>query len=48
LEFLFYAHKFGYDDYLTSDTSPTRWDIARTFEANGRLTTRIWNWLDDG
>jgi xylose isomerase len=25
-EFLYYLKKFKYNDYLTSDTSPTRWD----------------------
>ena len=29
--------KYGYDGYLTSDTSPTRWDIKKMFEANNRL-----------
>lgn len=40
-EFLYYLRKFGYDDYLTSDTSPTRWSIADTFEVNTRLTRRV-------
>jgi hypothetical protein len=31
---------------LTSDTSPTRWDIRGTFEANSRMTNRIWSLLD--
>ena len=34
VEFLYYLKKDGYNDYLTSDTSPTRWDIKGTFEAN--------------
>ena len=46
VEFLYYLKKYGYDNYLTSDTSPTRWDIKGTFEANSRLTNRIWNLLD--
>ena len=46
VEFLFYLKKYGYNDYLTSDTSPTRWDIIRTFEANSRLTNNIWALLD--
>jgi xylose isomerase len=46
VEFLYYAKMDGYDDYFTSDTSPTRWDIRGTFEANGRMTNRIWNRLD--
>jgi len=46
VEFLYFLKKYGYSDYLTSDTSPTRWDIKGTFEANSRLTNRIWNRLD--
>jgi len=41
VEFLFYLTEFGYDDYYTSDTSPTRWDIKGTFEANARITEEI-------
>ena len=47
VEFIFYLKKYGYNDYFTSDTSPTRWDIKGTFEANSRLTNKIWNRLDD-
>ena len=46
VEFLYYLKKYGYNDYLTSDTSPTRWDIAGTFEANSRMSNRIWELLD--
>jgi len=46
VEFIFYLKKYGYDDYLTSDTSPTRWDIRGTFEANSRLTNKIWQRLE--
>jgi xylose isomerase len=46
VEFLYYLKKDGYNDYLTSDTSPTRWDIKGTFEANSRLSNRIWNLLE--
>ena len=46
VEFLYYLKKYGYKDYLTSDTSPTRWDVRGTFEANSRLTNRIWSMLD--
>lgn len=46
VEFLYYLKKYGYKDYLTSDTSPTRWDIKGTFEANSRITNRIWVMLD--
>jgi xylose isomerase len=46
VEFLYYLKKYAYGDYLTSDTSPTRWDIAGTFETNARLTNKIWTKLD--
>lgn len=46
VEFLFYLKQYGYDDYFTSDTSPTRWDIRGTFAANSRLTQKIWDLLD--
>ncbi len=46
VEFLYYLKKYGYEDYLTSDTSPTRWDIRGTFEANSRLSNSIWYRLD--
>jgi len=46
VEFLYYLKRYQYNDYLTSDTSPTRWDIKGTFEANSRLTNKIWNLLD--
>jgi xylose isomerase len=46
VEFIYYLKKYGYKDYLTSDTSPTRWDIQRTFEANSRMTNKIWTLLD--
>ncbi|MFO7956972.1 MAG: hypothetical protein R6X33_07705, partial [Candidatus Brocadiia bacterium] len=39
--------KYQYNDYLTSDTSPTRWDIKGTFEANTRMTRKIWNLLNN-
>ena len=45
LEFLYYLQKHGYEDYLTSDTSPTRWDIKGTFEMNVRLTNKLWTLL---
>ena len=47
VEFLYYLKKYNYTDYLTSDTSPTRWDIKGTFEANSRITNKIWNLLDE-
>jgi xylose isomerase len=46
VEFLYYLKKYGYQDYLTSDTSPTRWDIKGTFEANSRITHKIWRLLE--
>lgn len=45
VEFLYYLKKYSYSDYMTSDTSPTRWDIKGTFEVNSRITNRIWNVL---
>jgi len=47
VEFLFYLKRYGYTGYLTSDTSPTRWDIRGTFEANSRITNRIWKLLEE-
>jgi xylose isomerase len=45
VEFLFYLQEYDYRDFLTSDTSPTRWDIRGTFEANTRMTQKIWDRL---
>ncbi len=45
VEFLYYLQKYSYGDYLTSDTSPTRWDIQGTFEMNARMTNKIWKRL---
>jgi len=42
VEFLYYLQKYGYRDFLTSDTSPTRWDIQQTFAMNARLTNKLW------
>lgn len=47
VEFLYYLKKYDYTDYMTSDTSPTRWDIKGTFEVNSRITNKIWNRLDE-
>jgi xylose isomerase len=41
LEFVYYLKKLGYDDYLTSDTSPTRWDMVKVFETNNRFTSKM-------
>ena len=46
VEFLFYLQEYGYRDFLTSDTSPTRWDIRGTFEINTRMSRKIWNLLE--
>ena len=46
IEFVYYMKQFGYDDYVTSDTHPTRWDMKRMFEINARLTEKVWNLLD--
>ncbi|UCD49019.1 MAG: sugar phosphate isomerase/epimerase [Phycisphaerales bacterium] len=47
IEFLYYLQEYEYEDFLTSDTSPTRWDVRGTFEVNTRLTNKIWNRLYD-
>ena len=47
VEFIYYLKRYNYTDYLTSDTSPTRWDIKGTFEANSRMTNRIWQLLEE-
>ncbi len=46
IEFVFYLKKFGYDEFLTSDTHPTRWDMTRMFEINARLTEKLWTLFD--
>jgi xylose isomerase len=46
VEFIYYVQEYGYSDFLTSDTSPTRWDIRGTFEANTRMTRKIWDRLN--
>jgi len=46
VETLFYLKEFGYDGWITSDTSPVRQDPVETFAFNVRFTNRIWNWLD--
>ncbi len=45
VEFLYYLQKYGYEDFMTSDTSPTRWDIQGTFAMNSRVTNKIWRRL---
>jgi len=41
VEFLYYLQEYNYNDYITSDTSPTRWDIKGTFEASTRITNKL-------
>lgn len=47
VEFLWYLQEHRYEDYLTSDTSPTRLDIKGTFETNARMTNKIWDRLQE-
>ncbi|MDB1124919.1 sugar phosphate isomerase/epimerase family protein [Vibrio algarum] len=47
IEFIYYLKKFNYQGWLTSDTSPTRWDIQKVFEANVRVTNKISNRIDE-
>ncbi len=47
VEFIYYLQKFGYEDYITSDSSPTRFDIKSFFEANVRWTNKIWHLLEE-
>jgi xylose isomerase len=46
-EFLYYLKRYGYNDYLTSDTSPTRWNIVETFAINARITNKLWQLLEE-
>lgn len=46
LEVLFYLKEFGYDGWITSDTSPVRQDAFETFAFNVRFTRKLWDWLD--
>ncbi len=46
IEFIFYVRQFGYDDFMTSDTHPTRWDMQKMFGINARLTEKIIALLD--
>jgi len=47
VEFIYYLQKFEYKDYITSDSSPTRFDIKSFFEANVRWTNKIWRLLEE-
>ena len=46
IEFLYYLRKYGYKGFMTSDTSPTRWDVKGTFEMNVRVTNKLWSLLE--
>jgi len=45
-EFLFYLQEHGYRDFLTTDASPTRWDIVGFFDATTRMTRKMWALLE--
>ncbi|OKL42900.1 sugar phosphate isomerase/epimerase family protein [Pseudovibrio exalbescens] len=47
VEFIFYLKKYNYQGWLTSDTSPTRWDIVKMFEANVRMSNKISRRIDE-
>ncbi len=47
IEFVFYLKRFGYQDWLTSDASPTRVDIAKMFATNARMTDKISARIDE-
>jgi len=46
VEVLYYLKRYGYDGWVTSDTSPVRIDPVECFAFNIRLTDRIWQWLE--
>ncbi len=46
IEFVYYLRRYGYADYLTSDTHPTRWDMSGMFAINARMTEKIWNLIE--
>ncbi|MDI1248431.1 MAG: TIM barrel protein [Lacunisphaera sp.] len=45
-EFLYYLQEAGYKGWLTTDASPTRWDIIGFFDATTRLTKKMWTLLE--
>lgn len=47
VEFIFWLKEYKYNDFLTSDTSPNRLDIVETFKTNVRVTTKIWNMVEE-
>jgi xylose isomerase len=46
IEFMYYLKKYGYNDFLTSDTHPTRWSTTGMFEINARMSEKISTLLD--
>jgi len=42
VELLAYLRRLGYSGWLTSDSSPTRWEAKAFFEAGARVTDGIW------
>ncbi len=46
-EFLYYLQEVGYKGWLTTDASPTRWDIIGFFDATTRMTQKMWNLLEN-
>ncbi|MFW6250461.1 MAG: sugar phosphate isomerase/epimerase family protein [Alkalispirochaetaceae bacterium] len=47
IEFIYYLKRYGYESHLTTDSHPTRWDMQEMFTINSRITTKIWNKLDE-
>lgn len=45
IEFLYYLKELGYEDWITSDTSPVRQNAVECFAFNVHFTNRIWSWL---
>ncbi len=46
VEFVYYLKRYGYEDFLTSDTHPTRWSTAHMFAINARVTEKVSRLLD--
>ena len=46
VEFVYYLKRYGYEDFLTSDTHPTRWSTTDMFAVNARLTQKVDRLLD--
>lgn len=47
VEFIFWLKEYKYNDFLSSDTAPCRLDIKKTFKTNVRVTSKIWEMLED-